>query len=368
MRIAVLRKECSLLKGGAERYCANLCRGLANRGHQVYVLTQQMDKDLHPELNLVPIRVSSFSSSAKNLSFHRNCQNALKKLNLDRVYALSRSYPVDALRVSDPLHLAWMKLRYRSKWRLLIECLNPRHRAILRLEKGIYNPANTKVIITNSKLAKRQVHDLFGFPQERIHVVYNGVDLKKFSPLEEVQPVSKKVRLLFVGMDFRRKGLQYLLKGLSLIKPGLLSFSLDIVGKGDQKCFGRMAENLGISEAVRFHAPTPMVEEFYRSADLLVLPTQYDPFANVCLEALACGLPVATTTTNGASEVIQDRETGFILNGSNALADQIVARISSFAAMAPESRRQMAKMARRKAESFTIDRNVDETLKILSSL
>jgi UDP-glucose:(heptosyl)LPS alpha-1,3-glucosyltransferase len=368
MRIAVIRKECSLRQGGAERYCANLCRELAARGHHVYVLAQQMDKDLHPDLDHVPIRVSSFGSSAKNISFHRNSQRALRQLHVDRVYALSRSYPADALRVSDPLHSTWMKLRYRSKWRLFIERLNPRHRTILSLEKKIFNPANTKVIITNSKLTKRQVHQLFGFPQERIHVVYNGVDLKKFSPLGEVVQISKKVRLLFVGMEFRRKGLQELLKGLSLIKHGLLEYSLDIVGKGDEKCFRRMAENFGIAGNVRFHGPSPMVEEFYRAADLLVFPTRYDPFANVCLEALACGLPVATTTTNGAAEIIQDGETGFILNGSSDLADQIAARISFFGAMSPESRRQMAKMARRKAESFTIGRNVDETLAILRSL
>jgi UDP-glucose:(heptosyl)LPS alpha-1,3-glucosyltransferase len=327
-----------------------------------------MDQDLHPDLAHVPIRVSAFSSSAKNLSFHRNSQRVLKQLDVDRVYALSRSYPADALRVSDPLHAAWMKLRYRSKWRLFIERLNPRHRAILSLEKKIFNPTNTQAIITNSELTKRQVAQYFGFPRERIHVVYNGVDLKKFSPSGEWQAVSKKLRLLFVGMAFRRKGLQALLKGLSRIKPGTVNYSLDIVGKGDEKGFRRMADNLGISGAVRFHGPTPMVEAFYRAADLLVFPTRYDPFANVCLEALACGLPVVTTATNGAAEIIHDGETGFILDGASDLADQIAASINSFAAMPPERRRQMAMMARRAAESFTIGRNVDETLKILESL
>jgi UDP-glucose:(heptosyl)LPS alpha-1,3-glucosyltransferase len=368
MRIAVIRKECSLNRGGAERYCANLCRELARRGHRVFVLAQGMDPDLHPDLVHVPIRVSAFGSAAKNLSFHRNSQKALGQLRVDRVYALSRSYPADALRVSDPLHAAWMNLRYPSPWRLSLERLNPRHRAILRLENAIFNPAHTRVVITNSKLAQAQVHGLYGFPLERIHVVYNGVDLGKFSAAARPAPASKTIHLLFVGMDFRRKGLADLLKAISLIKPQSVVCSLDVVGKGDEKSFQRMAEKLGISKAVRFHPPTRTVEAFYGRADLLVLPTRYDPFANVCLEALACGLPVVTTTANGAAEIVQEGETGFILDGTNDLAHQIAASISAFAAMGPEGRRQMSLMARRAAESFTISRNVDETLNILESL
>lgn len=367
MKIAVIRKECSLLKGGAERYCANLCRALAERGHQVYVLAHKMDSDLHPDLQHIPIQVNSFSSSSKNLSFHRNCQNALKQLQVDRVYALSRSYPADAVRVSDPLHSAWMKLRYPSKWRLFVERLNPRHRAILRLENGMYQPDNVGVIITNSRLTKRQVNEIFGYPLERIYVVYNGVDLQKFSPAREYKPVLDKIRLLFVAMDFRRKGLHHLLKGLSLIKKSSCKYTLDVVGKGDAKVFGRIAEKLGLLEVVRFHGPSRKVEKFYRSADLLVFPTQYDPFANVCLEAMACGLPVVTTTINGASEILQEGKNGFVLNESNDLAGQIAAKINCFAAMSPENRVGMAKRARQTAETFTIARNVDETLEILRS-
>ena len=368
MRIAVIRKECSLNRGGAERYCANLCRELARRGHRVFVLAQRMDQDLHPDLAHVPIRVSAFGSAAKNLSFHRNSQQALKQLRVDRVYALSRSYPADALRVSDPLHAAWMKQRYRSPWRFSLERLNPRHRAILRLEAAIFNPANTRVVITNSNLAKAQVHQFYGYPSERIHVVYNGVDLGKFSAAARPAPVSKTIRLLFVGMDFRRKGLAHLLRAISLIKHPSVVCSLDVVGKGDERSFRRLAENLGLSRVVRFHGPVPDVEAFYCRGDLLVLPTRNDPFANVCLEALACGLPVVTTAANGAAEIIRDGETGFILDGTDDLADQIAARISLFAAMPMASRRHMAEMARRSAEGFTIGRNVDETLKILRSL
>jgi UDP-glucose:(heptosyl)LPS alpha-1,3-glucosyltransferase len=327
-----------------------------------------MDQDLHPDLAHVPIRVSAFGSAAKNLSFHRNSQKALKQLRVDRVYALSRSYPADALRVSDPLHAAWMKQRYRSPWRLSLERLNPRHRAILCLEGAIFNPANTRVVITNSNLTKSQVHQLYGYPPERIHVVYNGVDLDKFSAAARPAPVSKTIRLLFVGMDFRRKGLAHLLRGISQIKPRSVVCSLDVVGKGDERSFRRLAENLGLSRVVRFHGPAPDVEAFYCRADLLVLPTQNDPFANVCLEALACGLPVVTTAANGAAEIVRDGEPGFILDGADDLADQIAARISFFAAMPMARRRHMEQMARRSAEGFTIGRNVDETLKILGSL
>ncbi len=367
MKIAVIRKECSFRRGGAERYCANFCRGLAELGHQVYVVAQSCDTDIHPDIIHVPVRVNSLTSSTRNFSFHHNSQDAVAALEVDRVFALSRTYPADAFRVSDPLHLSWMGIRYPGKLRNFLESLNPRHRTILALEKNIFRPENTRMIITNSRMSKEQVVAMYGYPEERVHVVYNGVDLEKFSPVVAGGGKGEKgeLQLLFVAQDFRRKGLEPLLRALAILVVEGLNCRLLVVGGDRAAPFQKQAQQLGIASRVEFVGATRQVEDCYRRADLMVFPTYADPFANVCLESLACGLPVLTTTSNGAAEVIDRQVNGYVIEGNRPFAEQIVESIREFAALSVADRQVMRERARAKAEGFTIAGNVEKTIRLL---
>ncbi len=367
MRIAVIRKGCGLNRGGAERYCANLCRCMAELGHEVYVLAEDCDATLHPAIMHVPVVSKGLTSSALNRSFHVNAQKVLATLKVDRVYALSRSWPADAFRVSDPLHSIWLELRYPGRVRNFLERLNPRNRAILDLEKNICTPAHTKVIIANSMLVKKQLLAAYPFPADRIRVVYNGVDLEKFSPKRNSWP-RRELQLLFVAQDFRRKGLAIVLEVLAGLKAAALSCRLKVVGGDERRPFVRLAKVLGVTGEVDFVGPSRAVEDCYRAADLLVFPTRSDPFANVCLEALACGCPVVTTSMNGAAEILKEGETGFVVDEGPDMAAQMAARIMAFEALSPDRRKKMKMDCRRSAEPFTILRNARETLAILEDL
>ena len=217
MKIAVIRSECSFTKGGAERYAANLCRELCEMGHEVWVLAEIFANDIHPDLKHVPIKVNRTTSSRRNRSFNKNAQIEAQKLKADRVIALSRSYPSDAFRVSDPLHCFWMKIRYPGKVHQFLQSLNPRHKAILEIEKAILDPNNTRMIVTNSKLSKKIIGEYYDYPQDRIHVIYNGVDHSQFTADTSLRE-RETLELLFVGQDFKRKGLGPVIEAVALAK------------------------------------------------------------------------------------------------------------------------------------------------------
>jgi len=158
-------------RGGAERYAANLCRELCEMGHQVWVIAEIFADNVHPDLIHIPVKVNWATSATRNRSFNQNAQKAAHQLSADQVIALSLCYPSDASRVSDPLHCYWMGLRYPGKIRYFIERLNPRHRAILKLECEIMSPQNTRIIVTNSRLSKKLIGQYYGYPQDRIHVI-----------------------------------------------------------------------------------------------------------------------------------------------------------------------------------------------------
>lgn len=368
MKIAVVRKECGFNQGGAERYCANLCRCLVEMGHQVFVVARKCDDAVHPDLIHVPVKVSNRSSAARNLSFHRNSQKAIRQLDVDRVYALSRTFPADAFRVSDPLHNSWLDIRYSGWLRNRLERLNPRHRALLALETGICDADHTGAIITNSAWARQQLLARYDYPSERIHVVYNGVDLDCFRPSQAGLPVAGSLRLLFVAQDFARKGLGFILEALKQLQALGVVCHLSVVGRDDPRPFRRQAQQLGVAPSVDFYESTGRIQDYYRAADLLVFPTLSDPFANVCLEALACGLPVMTTTHNGAAEILTEDRTGYVLQANRPLAPQIVAGIVRFSRLAEPTRLEMAHRARMCAESLTIRHNAERTLEVLAGV
>lgn len=358
MKIAIVRKECSFRKGGAERYAANLCTSLARAGHEVLLLAETCDEELLCSVTHIPVKVNRLTSASRNWSFHANSARLLAGIAPDRVLALSRAFPADGFRVSDPLHGFWMKVRYPGAAHRFLQSLNPRHRTILRLEKGIFDPANTGVIITNSALSKRMIPDYHDFPADRIEVVYNGVDTNQFRPLEEPPPFGATTELLFVGQDFRRKGLGPLIHALARLEKAGADCRLRVVGRDDPAPYIRLATELGIERLVRFDAPFRNIESAYQSAHLLVFPTLYDPFANVCLEALACGLPVLTTTTNGASEILTEGEDGYVVDGDEeGLAHALVPKIESFLNLTPAERESMRRKAAGTAAAYDIDGN-----------
>ena len=368
-KIALIRKECSLKRGGAERYCANLCRCLAEMGHQVYVVARTCDDDIHPGLIHVPVQVRNWTSSSRNLSFHRNSQRALKDLGIDYVYALSRTYPADAFRISDPLHDSWLDIRYPGWLRNRLERLNPRHRTILGLEKRACDADYSGAIVTNSIWSRQQILARYDYPSERIHVIYNGVDLDCFRPSSEGDmPVGGPLRLLFVAQDFARKGLGFILDTLKQLHAQGIACHLRVVGRDNPRPFLQQAQQLGVAQAVDFHEATSQIQDYYNAADLLVFPTLSDPFANVCLEALACGLPVMTTTHNGAAEILIEDQTGYILQANRPLVPQIVAGIVRFSSLPQQQRLEMSHQARLCAEGFTIRHNAERTLEVLEGV
>ncbi len=369
MKIIIIRKECGFFKGGAERYCMALCTELASLGHKVYVLSNKCEKDVPGNIKHIYVPVNNRSSSTKNLSFHQNCQKVLKEIRPDWSYALSRTYPVDAFRVSDPLHARWMKVRYPNRFVRRLQELNPRHRAILSLEDGIFDPQNTRLIITNSKLAKKHVTNAYNFPDHRIHVVYNGVDLDRFKPgTTEVNKEGEKkyneLTILFVSMDFKRKGLDFLLKSLFSLQKEKLSFKLVVVGNGKRKKYQKKVRELGLGSCVEFVGEVSNVETYYRTADIFVLPTRYDPFANVCLEALACGTPVITTENNGASELITESVDGYVIRGSSGIVEELSKKIYDFYRLPIEKKKEMKRQARSKAKNYSIKQNALRTIDI----
>jgi len=162
------------------------------------------------------------------------------------------------------------------------------------------------------------------------------------------------------------KGLGFLIKALAKIKKANhASFKLLILGRDRQDFYLRLARGMGIFEEVVFAGSTDEPEKYYGASDLLVHPTFYDACSLTVLEALASGLPVITTQSNGASGIITQGREGFVIadpRDDQALAEKILFLLDR------EKMERASMAARHLAESYCLERNWKEMKHILDEV
>lgn len=373
MHIALVRRYCSLKKAGAERYCVNLFRQLQKLGHRVTVVGEGIDEELRSEVDFVPIPVNRLTSWTKNRSFAENVAKEVKARRFDIVHGLSRAEGLDTYRLTDPLQTHWVNVYYRhpvSRW---LQHWNPRHRTILQLERDLYESGRVRRIITQSKLDTRLLTEYFHIPEDRIRRISNGVNTHIFYPgvkgqrseiRAEWNIATDEPLLIFASMDFRRKGLDTLFAALAKIsnRPKLL-----ILGDGDIPRYRQQATALGIGRDVIFAGRQNGIQRYYGAADLFVLPTIYEPFPNVNLEAMACGLPVITTQTAGGADIVVPGENGFLIPDAWAV-DELAETISSFLKLPTSERDRMSEHCVQTASRFTVEENARQTVAVFEEV
>jgi UDP-glucose:(heptosyl)LPS alpha-1,3-glucosyltransferase len=185
---------------------------------------------------------------------------------------------------------------------------------LLQLEANYFRRHRPRLILCTSQREVEDLVRLYGVPRELMHVVPNGYDGSRFS-LQRRTEFRAGVRnrlgideggisLLFVANELHRKGFAVLLEAIARV--GDRRLRIDLVGSASPAGFRSQIQRLGLTEHVHWHGPTHAVEEFMAAGDVLVLPTQYEPFGLVIIEALASGLPVIATALAGAAPAVTE--------------------------------------------------------------
>ncbi|MDD5241101.1 MAG: glycosyltransferase family 4 protein [Sulfuricella sp.] len=329
LNIALVRQRYTAF-GGAERFVANAMAALQLEGAQLTLVTRQWKTEGDsPPLICNPFYLGSVW---RDRSFARCVCGTLKKHSFDLVQSHERIACCDVYRAGDGVHREWLKQRsriLRPLGRLGI-ALNPYHRYTLAAEKKLFASSRLKAVICNSRMVKEEIQHYFGLPEDKLHVIYSGVDTAAFHPgLKKSHRAIIRAQydippdaplFLFVGSGFERKGLSILLQTLAALPAAT---HLMIVGKDKKEAaFKGLADRLGVRARAHFAGAQNDVKPFYGASDAFVLPTLYDPFPNAALEAFACGLPVITSLKSGAAELVRQGVNGFICDALDGEALQ----------------------------------------------
>lgn len=156
--------------------------------------------------------------------------------------------------------------------------------------------------------------ELFGIPRERTITIFNWLDPTPFQDMGP-RPAGRPPRILFVGWLEEKKGVFELVEAVSG-HPDLQEVQVDLLGHGHaREKLETAIREAGIEDRFLLHGWKDGDEKlaFFRDADLLVLPTYAEGFPNVVLEAMAAGLPVVVSRVGAVPDVVQDGETGFLI-------------------------------------------------------
>jgi len=190
----------------------------------------------------------------------------------------------------------------------------------LMLERASYR--NADKLLANSKSTAKELERWYGIRPERISVVYAGVDIDRFHPNINAQDIISRLNLrksrmiLCVAAFSLRKGVQYLISAIPTVLEDVPNSKFIFVGKGFLRpLLQEKVNRLEIGDSVRFLGTIPheQMPSLYTAADLVVLPSVYEPFGKVLVEAMACGKPIVATRVSGIPEVVSKNETGILV-------------------------------------------------------
>jgi sugar transferase (PEP-CTERM/EpsH1 system associated) len=241
------------------------------------------------------------------------------------------------------------------------------------LQKYLWSLANQ--VLSVSEIHRRKVTDIVGFPHERIKAIVNGVDTEKFSP----RPAIKKDMRAKLGLkrdslcigtvgSLRTvKNQMMLIRVCKTILPHFDQVEVLIVGEGSLKTeLIQEVSTLGFAEKIHFSGIKTNIPEIMNTLDIFVLPSLSEGMPNTVLEAMSCGVPVIATSVGGVPEVIEDEETGILIESQDedALAMALKELIEN-----QEKRLHLGIEGRKRVLSkFSLERMVSEYQLLYESL
>ncbi|MFJ3458081.1 glycosyltransferase family 4 protein [Scandinavium goeteborgense] len=317
-RLAIVRQKYRP-DGGAERFVSRALTALSSQDLELNVITRQWQGEKQDDWNIHICNPQKWGRISRERGFAHAARQLWQAEQFDIVQSHERIPGCDIYRAGDGVHRRWLLQRQRilPNWRGQLLMLDRYHRYVMGAEKAMYQAKELKAVICNAEMVKNEIIEDFGVDAKKIHVIYNSIDSSRFVPAQSVQRLALReqlgipgeaVVLCFVGSGFERKGLAAAIKAIANTDRYLL-----VVGQDKaEKHYKALAQSEGCSDRVRFCGMQKETLPFYQAADGLLLPTLYDPFPNVILESMACGLPVITSDTCGGSEFIEQGLNGFV--------------------------------------------------------
>lgn len=364
LTIGFLRRGYSAT-GGVEAYLKGLAKGLLEGGHRPVLFgTAAWPVSEWPGGEILRCSGKSLSGYAAEVARHkRSCG-----ITFDLTLSVEKVPGCDIYRTDEGVHAAWLDQRspHLTPWARFFQRISPRHREKLRLERELFKPDATRRVISLSESISRDIQRYYGYPPGRITLIRNGVESLGVTPVQRREEARKELGIssgekivLFVGTGWERKGLRFAIRAVERLDDPAVK--LVVAGQGPEKRYA--------SPVVRFLGPVGDMKKVYAASGLLIFPTIYDPFPLSAMEALAAGLPVITTSSNGVSEIMTPGVHGDVIDDPSDIAS-LSASLRQWITLLEDPAKAAVSRAAcvELAMPYSLGRNLRETLAVMEEV
>ncbi len=341
--------------GGGEKHLADLANALATRGHDVYAVVVPRSP-LRTELSGLPKQniVELPMRNSLNLISAFKLARFLRDRRIEIIHAhMARDYPLAALAASRTNGTQLVLTRH------VLFQLHKSHRLTLR---------NVARVIAVSRAVSDRLRAQRIFDRSKITVIYNGIDIDRFARGREgiaERDSDARFRVGMIGHIAPIKGQKEFLRAAAIVCQRRDDVDFVIVGedksyKGENRQrIEKLIAELNIGQRVSVMGWTDNVAKVLSTFDLFVSPARAEPFGLSIVEAMAAGVPVLATMSEGASEIIEPDQTGRLvpLRDVKALANSIAELLLD----PGECQRLSSNAQRAVRERFSLERMVDQT-------
>ena len=386
MKIGLLSYRSHPYSGGQGIYVKHLSKALSDIGHDVSVLSGPPYPELDNSVELIEIpslglfetedRMKAFSLdlllNPLNLyewltvmsggfpepyTYGKRVLKYLKKNNSDfdiildnqslcySLLEIQKIYPL-AVTIHHPITKDLkLEIENASNWKEKLSSL--RWHNFLPMQKKVAPKLNK--IICVSRPSKKDIVEEFLVDPEKIEVILNGIDIRKFIPNPSTLFIENKI-ITTASADIPLKGLKYLILALPNIIKVFPKTSLTVIGRSpsDSK-LRKLITDLSLEDKIAFRSGITEEEivNLYHSSEIAVIPSLYEGFGFGAGEAMACGIPLISTHSGGLEEVVGDSAVKILPASTEEIESAVIKLFSS-----PDRKTELSKMGRERMEKM----------------
>lgn len=323
MKIAVAFPGCHK-RAGVERITLETANYLASRGHEVHLYSAEIAEDqLNKSIKIHPVVLPSTDPITRIVLFDRAASGKIAGEKFDALCTFGTTCPRGGFLWVQSVHKAWLEISQSTRGFTgrVKQKLNIAHPLLVHREHLHYGKRAYRKLFPLTARVANDLKRFYGIPDTDMVLMPNG-----FSPDEFGLHVRQRERaqqrknlgfadtdkvVVFVANELERKGFYPLAEAISKISDPRLK--LLVVGRVNQQDAERALKELHLSERSRIVGATDQVAKYYAASDVFGLPTKYEAWGMVIVEAMACGIPALTSAIAGAAEAVRPGFNGYLL-------------------------------------------------------
>lgn len=307
--------------GGLERDMLTIARICRQRGHDLTIYTSAWQGARPDDIAIVELPVQARTNHGRSVAFVERFLEVLRTTPPSVVVGFNKMPGLDVYYAAD-VCFAHKAFAERSFFYRLL----PRSRHYLALENAVFGSASTTEILIIAKAQISVFQRYYQTPATRLHLLAPGIRRECVMPPDYAERRRQlrldyglddsELMILFVGSDYRRKGLDRALRGIAALdEPLRQRVRLWVAGQDKQTPFINLVRTLGLENNVRFLGARDDIPQLMWSGDLLLHPAYSEAAGLVLLEAMVAGLPVIVSDVCGYAHHIAEQQMGRVLGG-----------------------------------------------------